>query len=220
MLLKVFCCSNNSFILLPCFILIVKMDFNKIDFGEGEIKGLGGRLNLVPSFLLVDLVRKIRAEYDDKVWLLYYDYVKSSAMKHAFKILESKEVKDWLSQEKVTKEVVFEKFLKLLEAYGFGLFKIEENALPREAKVSLQGSSIASSAKEFRGESSKPVCVYVSGFLAGVASAIYGESLDCIEEQCSVSGADVCSFKLFPRSESFENIFLNQQGLSTSSGRF
>ena len=195
------------------------MDFSKIDFGEGEIKGLGGRLNLVPSFLLIDLMRKIRAEYDDKVWLLYYKYVKSSAMKHAFKILETEEVKQWLSEEEVTKEIVFEKFLKLLEAYGFGLFKAEANALPKEAKVSLANSSIASSVKEFRGESSKPVCVYVSGFLAGVASAVYGESLDCIEEQCSVSGANKCSFKLFPRSESFENIFLEQQGLSTS-GRF
>ena len=195
------------------------MDFNKINFNEGEIKGLGGRLNLVPSFLLIDLVRKIRATYDDKVWLLYYEYVKASAIKHAFMILESSEVKEWLEKEEVTKEVVFEKFLRLLEAYGFGLFQVKENVLPKEAKVSLVNSSIASSVKELRGESAKPVCVYVSGFLAGVASAVYGENLDCLEEQCMVTGSEMCLFKLFPRSESFENIFLNQQGLSTS-GRF
>jgi len=195
------------------------MDLSKILFEEGEIKGLGGRLNLVPSFLLIDFVRKLRTSYDDKVWLLYYNYVKSSALKHGFEILGSEVVKKWLSEEEVTKEIAFEKLVKLLEVYGFGLFEVVENELPEKALVEVKNSSIALSVKELRGESSKPVCVYVSAFLAGIASAVYGEELDCIEEKCSVSGEDMCVFKLFPRSDSFENIFMQQEGLSIR-GRF
>ena len=195
------------------------MDFKKISFNEGEIKGLGGRLNLVPSFLLIDLIRKMRANYDSKVWLFYYDYVKSSAMKHTFIILESDEVKNWLTENDLTKHQVFNEIVKLITAYGFGLVEVKSNNLPKEAFVKLSNSSIALSVKEFRGESTKPVCVYVSAFLAGLASAVYGENFDCIEEKCIVSGEDKCVFKLFPRTESFENIFLEQQGLSTS-GRF
>jgi len=195
------------------------MDFKKISFNEGEIKGLGGRLNLVPSFLLIDLIRKMRANYDSKVWLFYYDYVKSSAMKHTFIILESDEVKNWLTENDLTKHQVFSEVVKIIEAYGFGLVEVKSNNLPKEAFVKLSNSSIALSVKEFRGESTKPVCVYVSAFLAGLASAVYGENFDCIEEKCIVSGEDKCVFKLFPRTESFENIFLEQQGLSTS-GRF
>ena len=215
---KVFCLFNKPFYsYLVCF--LIEMDLSKISFNQGEIKSLGGRLNLVPSFLLIDLIRKMRANYDSKVWLFYYDYVKSSAMKHGFSVLESEEVKKWLTEENVTKAQVFEKMLGLVEAYGFGLASVQSNNLPKEAFVELSSSSIALSVKEFRGESSKPVCVYVSAFLAGLASAVYGESLDCIEQKCMVSGEDKCLFKLFPRSESFENIFLEQQGLSTA-GKF
>ncbi len=195
------------------------MDLTKVEFNKGGIKGLGGRLNLVPSFLLIDLMRKMRASYDERVWLFYYDYVKSSALKHGFKILESDEVKAWLNENDLTMAQVFGELVKLVEAYGFGFVEVRENELPKSAVVELRDSSIALSVKEFRGESSKPVCVYVSAFLAGLASAVYGESLDCVEEQCVVSGKSTCVFKLFPRSDSFENIFLEKQGLSTS-GRF
>jgi len=195
------------------------MDLSKVVFTGGEIKGLGGRLNLVPTFLLIDFVRKLRTSYDEKVWLLYYNYVKSSALKHGFEILGSEVVKKWLSEEEVTKEVAFEKMVKLMEAYGFGVFEVKENSLPEKALVEVKNSSIAMSVKEFRGEISKPVCVYVSAFLAGLASAVYGEELDCVEEKCSVSGEDVCVFTLFPRSDSFENVFMQREGLSVR-GRF
>jgi len=197
------------------------MDFEKtVDFKQGQIIGFGGRLNLVPSFLVIDLIRKMRADFGPRVWNFYYNYVKASAMKHAFTLLESPGVTKWLSENDLTPKQVFSHVVKLIQGYGFGLIDVEKDELPEGyAFVSLENSSIALAFKEFRGESTKPVCIYVSGFLAGLASAVYGEEIDCIEEKCLVTGEEKCVFKLFPSSKRFENVFLEESGMTAMSER-
>lgn len=78
---------------------------------------------------------------------------------------------------------------------GWGrLGVVVEDAATHRYLVSLENSPIA----EVYGDSKKPVCHLLAGWIAGAAQSVLGQSLLCEEIACRAQGKARCEFRLRP----------------------
>ena len=87
----------------------------------------------------------------------------------------------------------------LLESAGFG--KLSEPKIDMKNKSitgRIKNNPIAKEIVKTYGKSEKPQCTIICGEFAGVAEAIFGTKMKCIEKKCFCCGDRYCEFEVNP----------------------
>lgn len=157
----------------------------------GALRVLEQRLLIVRPEALVDLQKHL----EDTIGLsskgfLYLAGEKSAREGHdLFASLAASRADDPDSLDALTKRIAGMSLL------GWGrLGVVVEDAASHRYLVSLENSPIA----EAYGDSKKPVCHLLAGWIAGTAQSVFGRNLLCEEIACRSQGKARCEFRLRP----------------------
>ncbi len=161
------------------------------DPGSGTFRVLQQRLLIIRPEALVDLQKHM----EDTIGLsskgfLYLAGEKSAREGHdLFTSLASAQASDHDALDVLTKRIA------AMSLLGWGrLGVVVEDAAAHRYLVSLENSPIA----EAYGDSKKPVCHLLAGWIAGTAQSVLGQSLLCEEISCRSQGKARCEFRLRP----------------------
>ena len=112
------------------------------------------------------------------------------AGKKGFKLM-----KQWWNFE--TREEIISAYAQQFSRFGWlNLENVEVNDQKNVVTIITKNSF---EARKYGGQSDKPVCHYIRGFLCGFAETAFGmESMRCDEVRCQGRGDDVCEFVLTP----------------------
>jgi predicted hydrocarbon binding protein len=72
---------------------------------------------------------------------------------------------------------------------GWGKVKARLNLKEQTASVRIHNSVTTRQI-----ESDKPVCHFISGYIAGASSVIFGKKTECVEAKCKAEGDAFCEF--------------------------
>ncbi len=153
--------------------------------GEALLKMFNVRVIVLRAGTFIDIQKRMEALLGDEAAALLYE-VGIQAGRESAKVLRRE-----LNNQQ---ENFLEKWAKFYQSAGAGWFKIEEINFRRRGAsyIKIKQSFIA----EEYGKSSKPVCHFLCGFLAGALQVITGKTLTCEEIKCVAKGDPYCKFRL------------------------
>ena len=73
---------------------------------------------------------------------------------------------------------------------GWGKVRAELNFQDQIAVIRIHNSVTTRGTK-----AEEPVCHYISGYIAGALSVIFGKKIDCVETSCKAKGDAFCEFR-------------------------
>jgi predicted hydrocarbon binding protein len=108
---------------------------------------------------------------------------------------------------------LFEAVLKLKQAEGWGIFQTRKfNPTPHQGEIVVKEGFEAIR----YGKSSKPVCYFLKGYLAGTLKTAFNINVSLAEKTCIAMGAKECIFELVSRSENEDEKIANR--IKTNTG--
>lgn len=163
----------------------------RLDSSGGRLEWFGDRHVLIRPALLVNLQRQMEQTVGASTKGILYLAGEKSGKEGVHEIPD-------LLRGFPLEETPFEtakRMADILALAGWGRFEVGSlDVERRRGVITLENSAIA----EMYGPSKKPVCHLLAGWIAGIASRLFGTEILCEEAACRAQGKDRCEFQLQP----------------------
>ncbi len=99
---------------------------------------------------------------------------------------------------KISKDMIAKKMLDVFSSWGYGKAEfLELDPEKSYAKLKVTNSANALSYEN----STKPVCHFIRGILAGAGTIIMEKEMHCLESKCVAKGDEYCEFEIITKEE-------------------
>ncbi|MDY6865685.1 MAG: V4R domain-containing protein [Halobacteriota archaeon] len=162
---------------------------------DGKLFHYGIRVGMLDFKIFNIIFKEADRLIGPVVGTIIYRAVKKQTAESVNSILEATGFKIGEVQEfddKTMKSLLKMGVADLMSQFGWGSMKITE--FDTEAgfiRLCVKDSVVADSYDE---EQEKPVCFFISGMIAGGASALLDRDIECKEVKCKACGEDHCEF--------------------------
>lgn len=169
-----------------------------VEFKKGRVMVFGRRHSIVDSGVFYSIREKMKKIVGSAADRMLYMAGKERSERFVKAAMEESRMASFISKFNWGEKKIIEKLADIFTQYGFGIAEVEEFTPDGRSSLIVKDSIIGT---KYSGESDRPTCSYLAGYVAGGASVVFGEDMECHEEECVGKGDKFCRFVVEPAEE-------------------